>query len=395
MIAAVAATLLASACGDDDDGNNNNDDGGGGGPPTVQTHLWVAPDGAAAMAAPLRDAFTAGTLYQNAHTQANPGGEVRGQLDAPGDTRFAVLSGAEEVPPVSTAARGAAAISVDPATGEVRGFVIAAGLPDATAAHLHPGAPGVNGPPIVPLTGGPELWVVPDDAAPLGVEQRQAFLDGGLYVNVHTPANPGGAIRGQLDQAGDVRFASLDGGQEVPAVATAARGFAVLVVDDTASPAGFEVTGFAFTAGLTGATVAHVHGVAARGATASPIVDLVGAGGLWVTGDDAAITAEQRTAFLAGELYANVHTAESPGGAIRGQLDRQGTARLTTLAGAQEVPAVTTPAFGGGLFAVDAASGQVSGLLVTSGLVAPSVAHVHGPAARGVTAAPVVDLAGP
>lgn len=388
IVPALAAALLVVACGDDDD------DDGGQQPALVPTHLWVAPDTAANLGAPVIAAFTAGTLYQNAHTAANPGGEVRGQLDAPGDTRFTVLTGAEEVPPVATTARGAAAFSVDAATGVVRGFVITSGLQNVTAAHLHPGAPGVNGPAIVPLTGGPDLWVVPDDAAPLAAEHRQPFLDGNLYVNVHTQANPNGAIRGQLSQSGDVRFASLDGAQEVPAVATPARGFAVLVVDDVPTGTDFEVTGFIFTSGLASTTIAHVHGIAARGAIADPIVTLSGADQLWISGNDAVITAAQRTAFLAGQLYMNVHTAANPAGAIRGQLDKQGTVRLTTLVGAQEVPPVATPNFGGGLFAVDP-SGQVSGLIVTAGLTDPTIAHVHGPAARGATAAPVVDFVRP
>jgi hypothetical protein len=273
--------------------------------------------------------------------------------------------------------------------------VITSGLENATDAHVHPGARGVNGAPIVPLTGGPELWVVPDTAAALTTEQRQAFLDGGLYVNVHTQANPSGAIRGQLEQSGDVRFASLDGAQEVPAVTTTARGFAVLVVDDTPSPTDFEVTGFIVTSGVADPTLAHVHGPAARGASADPTVNLTGAGPLWITVDDATLTPAERTAFLAGQLYVNVHNATNPAGAIRGQLDKQGTVRLTTLEGAQEVPAVTSGAFGGGLLAVDGSSGQVSAFVVTSGLTDPTVAHVHGPAARGATASPVVDLVGP
>jgi hypothetical protein len=92
----------------------------------------------------------------------------------------------------------------------------------------------------------------------------------------------------------------------------------------------------------------------------------------WVVPDDAtALTADQRAAFLAGELYFNAHTTANPNGEIRGQLDKAGATRLASLNGAQETPAAASAAFGSGALAVDGATGEVSGFMVTSGLVAP------------------------
>ena len=62
---------------------------------------------------------------------------------------------------------------------------------------MHEAAPGENGPVIVPLTKGENIYEVPAGAKLTGA-QFASFQAGNLYVNVHTAANPGGEIRGQL-----------------------------------------------------------------------------------------------------------------------------------------------------------------------------------------------------
>ena len=106
------------------------------------------------------------------------------------------LSGAQEVPPVSTGAAGTGQIKVA-ADGTVSGSVTTTGLA-GTMAHIHIGAMGVNGPVIVPLAGtSPGVWSVPAGAK-LTAEQLSAYQAGNLYVNVHSAANKGGEIRAQL-----------------------------------------------------------------------------------------------------------------------------------------------------------------------------------------------------
>jgi hypothetical protein len=69
---------------------------------------------------------------------------------------------------------------------------------EGLAAHIHAAPAGKNGPPIITLTKGSDgMWSVPA-AAKLTAEQYAAFKAGGLYVNVHSAANKGGEIRGQL-----------------------------------------------------------------------------------------------------------------------------------------------------------------------------------------------------
>ena len=117
------------------------------------------------------------------------------------------LSGAEEVPPVTTAASGVTDISARPSkcpsagsSGNcptLHGIVNTSGV-TATAAHVHQGAAGQNGPVIVTLVRtGPNSWAVPP-ATTLSDAQYQAYWDGLLYVNVHSDANKGGELRAQL-----------------------------------------------------------------------------------------------------------------------------------------------------------------------------------------------------
>lgn len=106
------------------------------------------------------------------------------------------LTGAEEVPPVTTAASGQALFTVE-RNWSIAGKVTTTGV-SATAAHIHEGRRGTNGPVVIPLrrTGDNE-WSVPPDTR-LTDRQFQSYRDGLLYVNVHSAAHPGGEIRGQL-----------------------------------------------------------------------------------------------------------------------------------------------------------------------------------------------------
>lgn len=113
------------------------------------------------------------------------------------DTKV-TLSGNQEVPPVTTSASGSGTITVGP-DKSVSGSITTAGVA-ATAAHIHDGAPGRNGPVIIPLVRASEnIWTVPAGAK-LTEAQHESYRAGNLYVNVHSATNKGGEIRGQLQQ---------------------------------------------------------------------------------------------------------------------------------------------------------------------------------------------------
>ena len=106
------------------------------------------------------------------------------------------LNGAQEVPPVTTAATGSGVITVG-ADKSVSGSVTTTGVA-GIAAHIHEAAAGKNGRVIVPLAkAGDNAWSVPAGAK-LTDEQYASFKAGNLYINVHSAANKGGEIRGQL-----------------------------------------------------------------------------------------------------------------------------------------------------------------------------------------------------
>ena len=105
------------------------------------------------------------------------------------------LTGAEEVPPVSTSGSGSGSFRVAE-DGTVTGSVTTKGVP-GTMAHIHQGAKGQNGPVIVPLTKSGDTYSVPPGRK-LTDAQMKAFKAGQLYVNVHTAQNKGGEVRGQL-----------------------------------------------------------------------------------------------------------------------------------------------------------------------------------------------------
>jgi hypothetical protein len=107
------------------------------------------------------------------------------------------LTGASETPAIDTKASGVATLNVDE-NGAVSGGLKTSGI-EGTAAHIHMGATGASGPPIVTLErAGKDQWMVPAGAK-LSVDQLAAYKKGNLYVNVHSKAHPGGEIRAQLE----------------------------------------------------------------------------------------------------------------------------------------------------------------------------------------------------
>lgn len=106
------------------------------------------------------------------------------------------LTGAEEVPAVTTEAKGEGTITIAKDLS-VKGTVKTTGI-EGVAAHIHLAEPGKNGPPVITLTKGADgSWSTPD-ASKLTEDQYKAFKAGNLYVNVHSAAHKGGEIRGQL-----------------------------------------------------------------------------------------------------------------------------------------------------------------------------------------------------
>jgi CHRD domain len=281
--------------------------------PLTQTTpgTWSVPP-ATTLTVAQADALAAGGLYFNAHTTANPNGDVRGQIGR--DVFGAQLSSAQEVPSNASSATGTGLVSLDPDTKKFSARLTVTGLA-ATAAHIHTAPIGVSGPIRFPLTetpAGSGVWVSAANET-MNDAEIAVLKAGGLYFNAHSAALPNGEIRGQIGR--NVRFASLSASQEVPPTSSTATGSGTLVVN----PATRAASGAIAVNGLT-ATAAHIH-LAPAGAAGAIIIPLTSAGaGVFNVPSGTVLTADQLQAYKQGNLYYNAHSTAFPNGEIRGQI---------------------------------------------------------------------------
>jgi hypothetical protein len=106
------------------------------------------------------------------------------------------LSGQQEIPPVTTAASGTGTVAVA-ADHTITGKAVVSGM-KVRVAHIHDGAPGTNGPIVIPLVQESEdVWVVPPGTK-LTDAQYERYRGGNFYFNVHSDAYKAGEIRGQI-----------------------------------------------------------------------------------------------------------------------------------------------------------------------------------------------------
>jgi hypothetical protein len=141
----------------------------------------------------------------------------------------APLEGAQEVPSVSTQARGLVTLQLSKDGSELHYRLNVANIHEVLQAHIHCGPPGVNGPIVVWLyPSAPPATLIPgrssgvlgtgtatdadviarpdSEACPGGVSSLADVIEklqtGGAYANVHTVANQPGEIRGQIEALG-------------------------------------------------------------------------------------------------------------------------------------------------------------------------------------------------
>lgn len=108
------------------------------------------------------------------------------------------LKGAEEVPPVNAPGTGSVTATYDAASKQLTWEGTVSGLTgNATAAHFHgPAEKGKNAGVLIPVPGVTTGSF--KGQATLNDSQAQALTGGMTYFNVHTQANPGGELRGQV-----------------------------------------------------------------------------------------------------------------------------------------------------------------------------------------------------
>ncbi len=185
----------------------------------------------------------------------------------------------------------------------------------ASGAHIHFGAPCVDGGPIrfgFTSAASPihETWTIsPSNVA--------ALLAGDLYVNIHSPSFPSGEIRGQIVQA-PIKFAfTLDEAQALAGVGSnsLASGVSVCELNATSTSLNVKVTH-----DVPSTIDGHVHfglpGVEGpiRFGFANPLSPV---------NENWSLDSLNLKDLMQGDLYINIHSTAFPSGEIRGQLRRQ------------------------------------------------------------------------
>jgi len=234
-----------------------------------------------------------------------------------------VMNAAQEVPAPTgdvSGARGAftATVTKSEAGATVAWQLSFSGLTgNAVAAHIHQAATGSPGPVVLALCG-------PCQSPMSGTGNlTQAALDaleaGSAYVNVHTPTNGAGEIRGQLATTGSITT-SLNARQERPKPkGTVRRATGTFTATVTKLGTTGAIAWRLRFSGLTGrALAAHIH-IGQRGKAGPVVVPLCGPCRKGVRGT-ANVTAAGLKALENGRAYVNVHTKKNPAGEIRGQI---------------------------------------------------------------------------
>ena len=198
----------------------------------------------------------------------------------------------------------------------------------AVAAHVHIGAPGSSGPAVLTLCG--PCSSGQSGQAPLSAKLADAISNGNAYVNVHTPRNQGGEIRGEVGLS-HALAAGLLADNETPkanAPAGAKGSFTALIVDTGSRPVIAWTLGFG---GLSGAASgAHIH-LGKAGESGPIALALCGPCKGRMLGRKE-IDPNLAKAIESGGAYVNVHTAANAAGEIRGAVQpaAQGVATFQT-----------------------------------------------------------------
>ncbi|MGB3800290.1 MAG: CHRD domain-containing protein, partial [Lewinella sp.] len=305
-------------------------------------------------------------IYANIHTMMHRAGEIRGQMLPESQAVFtAFLNGNQQIPSVVSTGRGMVKVewmgSRITATGSFQGLMSDLNTDIAGGSHLHAGYPGQSGPVIYPLTTDQTVgdtagtYLPMENTFMLGSGGADTLTNRFFYANIHSLEYPGGEIRGSLLAEAESYFlAPLSGASEPQGVVTDATGMvAGEVIDSTVTLVGsFENLESDFAASVAGGM--HLHtalagsngGIIARINT--EVKDDNRNGEILADSNRIQLSSGMLDTLRSRRIYANLHTLDYPGGAIRGQmLPLAGSYFHTTFSGMNEPAYVMSTAQGG------------------------------------------------
>jgi Cu/Zn superoxide dismutase len=318
------------------------------------------------------------SVYFNVHTAANTGGEIRGQMVFETDYLCGTVAlGANEIPAVATTASAVGSFVVSKASGKVDYKIVANGLSGAiTASHIHFGSVATNGAVAQALTVNGNVI---SGSFPITGAIFDSIFTGNAYLNIHTAANPGGEIRGQIYYQGDgISFDGLiEGAQQNPAVVSSAKGAMYATIRTSFDTLDYRIQINGLTPLASNGAHFHFGLKGANGAVAANLTPVSGFPNLYA--GKIALTPALISSLVKDSLYANFHTTANQTGEIRGQVSSLlRTALVSNLCGGQEVPAVTTNASGAGYISAARDNADAIFAAVTNGLSTnASGAHLH------------------
>ncbi|MCX6350855.1 MAG: CHRD domain-containing protein, partial [Bacteroidetes bacterium] len=309
------------------------------------------------------------------------------------------MTGDQENPKVTTNARGVATISITPDKTTAVVDVTVTGLSGAiTGAHIHDGKPGTNGGVVFPLNivDGNKVYA----RIKLTPQTLAKLIMGDYYVNVHTAANGGGEIRGQIMLQTDWGFMSEINGTQA-GNSTKGTGLAIYTLSQDLSSIRMDLV---YTGVSDTPTSAHLH-YGKPGNKGAAVVDLGAlAGGFGLNSINVDIDLNDTNvvknkmdfidSFIHGNVYVNLHTKAFPNGEVRGQvMGTPGLAFNTVLNGTNEVKKTFSDAAGVAHFNLNPTMDTMSFEMIFANLDSkPKGMHLH-TGIEGQNGAVIFDLA--
>lgn len=356
-------------------------------------------------------------LYINVHSTEYGSGEIRGQITEWTNHIFSAhLLGGYENPSVMTAASGSVVMTVDTNnlmkfSGSFSGLEGDFATEIAGGAHIHMALPGTNGSVEVPLvatidsTGRSGVFEVQNNTIEVTGDQLEALWSRGMYVNIHSLIAPGGEIRGQLVPASSKMIfrSHLSGMNEVPFYITTASGTTIGEVTNEnhlAIYGSYHGLQGDLATDIAGGIHIHSGHAGENGGVLSPLWNETTENGSGIIPVDSNIITTDSAmlqTLLSRGIYVNIHSSESPGGEIRGQLIPEAPINFTApLTSSQQISTALSTGYG-------ALKGELRGNLLTisgtvnnlSSPIATEIAggghlHIALPGSNGSVAFPLV-----